>query len=522
MKSASKPLILSPQDSISDIIYQIKSYVLKQEETLIYIPEEMYLLYNTVNRGLFVHTIKQLMGRYRIELFTGDHSLAGLLQSENIQISTSDEPTITATIQGEDANPYMNFFQELPLSHNNSSESKEPSLPEPLFDTPIEGQQISSPKKTSAQKSPSGSFGKWMLGIFFLLLFSLVGAAIAIPQAEVKITANTESLSKDFDISFDPTVTDISVENRTIPSKIEAITASVEGTYEGTGTQSGQSRASATITIVNETSSSQQLVEKTRFLSDSGKQFRLSKTVNVPAKGEVKGEIIADGVGESYNIKAGKLTIPGLEDNSVKFKGIYGNLERDINNGALEDSSIVTEEDITKARLDLQKQLSEVINKQISERKDTQSLVVESKLTDITYTGLPSVGDKSRSFTVKATTSTDGVFYQEDDLNRLMKSLIETQVLDSKSLNESIEITFDKPEQFSTKEAVKTRVYVKYSLNQNINSQEIANVLRLKPLPQAKEYMKSIDGVSNVDIQLNPSFMPILPVINSRIRIIVE
>lgn len=514
MKSTSKPLILSPQDSISDIVYQIKSYVIKQEKTLIYIPEDMYLLYNTINRGLFIHTIKQLMGRYTIELFTGDSSLAALLQTENIQISTSDEPTITNIIQGEDSNPYMNFFQELPVSKNSMSELKESPLPEPLFDTQLDIQQIAPNKKSS-----SGLFGKWMLGLLFFLIITLVVAVIVIPEAEVKIITNTESLSKDFEINFDPTATDISVENRTIPSKIEAITASVEGTYEGTGTQSGQSKASATITIVNETSSSQQLIERTRFLSESGKQFRLSKTVTVPAKGEVKGEIIADGVGDSYNIKAGKLTIPGLEDNPVKFKGVYGNLDRDINNGALSDSSVVIADDITKARLDLQKKLSEVINTQISEREDTQSLVVESKLTDITYTGLPAVGDKSRSFTVKATTSTDGVFYKEEDLDRLMKSLLEKQVLDLINISE---ITFDKPEQFSIKEAVKTRVYIKYSLNQNINSQEISNSLRLKTLSQGEEYMKNIDGVSGVDVKLNPSFIPIFPVINSRIRITVE
>lgn len=522
MKSNSKPLILSPQDSISDIIYQIKSYVLKQEKTLIYIPEEMYLLYNTVNRGLFIHTIKQLMGRYPIELFTGDHSLAGLLQAENIQISTSDGPTIASTIHGDDSNPYTNFFQELPVSNNSISELKESPLSEPLFDTHLDVPQIGLNKESTTKKSSSGSFGKWMMGLLFFLIITLVVAVLVVPQAEVKIITNTESLSKDFDVNFDPTATDISVENRTIPSKIEAITASVEGTYEGTGTQSGQSKASATIMIVNETSSSQQLVERTRFLSESGKQFRLSKTVTIPAKGEVKGEIIADGVGESYNIKAGKLTIPGLEDNPAKFKGVYGNLDRDINNGALSDSSVVVADDLTKARLDLQKKLSEVINTQISEREDTQSLVVESKLTDITYTGLPNVGDKLRSFTVKATTSTNGVFYKEEDLDRLMNSLLEKQVLDLNNLNHTSEITFDRPEQFSIKEAVKTRVYAKYSLNQNINSQEISNSLRLKTLSQGEEYIKNIEGVSSVDIKLNPSFIPIFPVINSRIRIMVE
>lgn len=525
MKSSQKPLILSPQDSIADIIYQIKRYVLQQDKTLIYIPEGMYSLYNSVNRGLLIHTIKQLIGRYSIELFSADHTLVSLLQNEQIPISTSsDPPKSDIPIGLEPFNleetPYTDFLQE---SASNSQAESIPSSA-PLFDAETPAYISSDKHKPIPTKKEHGnsSVWKWVWGLFICGIIVLAVIVVYFPEAEIKIVSNKESLSKDFDINFDPSITDISVENRTIPSTVDAISASVEGTYEGTGNRAGNTKASGMITIKNETTTEQQLIATTRFLSESGKQFRLSKTVTVPAKGEVKAEITADGVGESYNIKPGKLTIPGLEDNKVKYTGIYGELETAINNGAVADSAIITEEDITKARLDLQKKLSEVINTQISERKDTKSLVVETKLTDITYTGLPTAGDQGRSFTVKASTSANGVFYKEENLNTIMKSLLESQVLDSKSLSDTLTVTLDTPEKFSTKDVVKTRAYVKYSIIPELNMEEVKNDLILKTPSQAEDYLKKIEGVNAVNIQLNPGLLPVLPVLPSRIRIIIE
>jgi hypothetical protein len=507
-----KPLILNPKDGISDIVYQIKSDVLKGGKILIYIPDNMDILYNPVNRGLFVHTIKQLISQHDIELFSADNDLVSLLSVSDIPITTSDTiPQITPDRTVIENDPYTDFFG-YQLNQNTVNSNPETIFqPEPANPQPL-------PKKKS--DGPSWKF--LLAGMIIVTIILVAIAAILIPRADITITTKLESLSKDFDITFDPGITDISVENKAIPSTMDTISASVEGTYEASGSQDGGTKASGTIMIKNETSTSQSLVSNTRFLSTKGKQFRLVDAVTIPAKDSIEGKIIADNTGEDYNIPPGKLTIPGFEDNPTKFASIYGELGTALNNGASQDGIVVTEQDIEKARTDLQKKLTEVVNKQVGERKDSKALAIQTKLNDIQYTGLPNPGDRARSFTVKASGNLQGVFYKEEDLDKLIKSLLASQVIESRELGSDIKINFDPPQEFPNKQAVKSRVYVDYSLQPKFDEGGISRNIRLKTVSQAQDYIKGLDNVDSADLKLIPGFSPVLPILSSRIRIIIK
>ena len=69
MKSK-KPLILSPKDSLSDIIYQLKTLAAQNQSIAVYIPDSMYVLYNPVNRELLSNNIQQLTTKYDINLYS--------------------------------------------------------------------------------------------------------------------------------------------------------------------------------------------------------------------------------------------------------------------------------------------------------------------------------------------------------------------------------------------------------------------------------------------------------------------
>jgi hypothetical protein len=513
---AKKPLILNPKDGISDIVYQIKSDIVKGGEVLIYIPDNMDILYNPVNRGLFIHTIKQLLLKNNIELFSSDSALVSLLLVSGIPITTSETiPHISSDVTGIDNDPYTNFFG-YQLNQNTANSTSESNLIDVFQPEPA------NPQPLTKKKSDNPSWKFLLSGMIIVTIIFVAVAAILIPRADITITTKLESLSKDFDITFDPNITDISIENKAIPSNIDTISASVDGTYEATGSQVGGTKASGIITIKNTTSASQSLVPNTRFLSTKGKQFRLVEAVTIPAKSSEPAKIIADNLGEDYNIPAGKLTIPGFEDNPTKFAAIYGELGTAISNGASEDGIVVVEKDIEKARTDLQKKLTEVVNKQVGERKDTKALAIQTKLNDIQFTGLPNIGDRSRSFTVKASGNLQGLFYKEENLDTLIQSLLASQVIDSRELGSAININFDPPQEFPNKQAVKSRVYVDYSLQPKFDEGDISRNIRFKTISQAQDYIKSLDNVDSADLKLIPGFSPVLPVLSSRISIIIK
>jgi hypothetical protein len=524
MKShtSKKSIIINPKDSLSDIIYQIKSYVLQNKNTSVYIPDAMYMLYNPVNRELFINNIKQLSDKYDIDLYSTDNSLINLLKAADIKIKYLDniqDIEDDASHQQDDATyidflAYKQAIQDNPEQHSIQSE--------PIFQASNRDNSVNIPtKRHTNNNSKPHSKGLLYLAIILGVVFASLLSLVFIPKAEITIKTKTEELSKDFEVTFDPNITDISLENRTVPSMVDIISASVDGTYEATGSQTGGTRAEGAITIINKTSTSQQLVVNTRFRSEKGKQFRLIESVIVPANASIEAKIRAESIGIDYNIPAGKLTIPGLEDTPTKFASIYGELKTDLKNGTSEDGTVVTNEDIDKARVDLQNKLTEVVNSQVTEKEDLKALAVQSKLNDIKYEGLPNAGEGIRSFNVKASSSLSGVFYKEEDLDKVIKSLLETQVLESQQLGD-INIRFDRQQEFPDKQAVKIRVYVNYKIQTKFEKDKIINSIRLKTVSQSKSYLENLDNVDTVELFLTPSFGPILPVLKSRITINVE
>jgi hypothetical protein len=524
MKShnSKKSIILNPKDTLADVIYQIKSYAIQNKNTSVYIPDNIYLLYNNVNRELFTNNVNQLSDKYDIDLYSTDHNLINLLKLNGTKIKYLDnikDIDIEDSANQQEDEPYTDFLaykqiiQDNPIQHSVQSE--------PIFKSSTNGNGPQIPPQRHINDSKPISKSLLYTGVFLGVVFASLLSLIIIPKAEITIKTKTEELSKDFEVNFDPNITDISSENRTIPSIINTISASVDGTYEATGSQVGGTKAEGKINIINKTSTSQQLVSNTRLRSEKGKQFRLTESVTVPANSSITANIRADGIGSDYNISAGKLTIPGLEDNPTKFSSIYAELKEDLKNGTTEDGTVVTAEDLDKARVDLQKKLTEVVNNQVASKEGFKSLAVQSKLNEIKYEGLPKTGDGIRSFNVKASSSLDGFFYKEEDLDKIIKSLLETQVLESQKLGD-INIRFDRQQEFPNKQAVKVRVYVDYNIQNEFDKDKLANDIRLKTVVQSKSYLENLDNVDTVDLNITPSFSPILPVLKSRINIIVQ
>jgi hypothetical protein len=516
-----KPLVLSPKDSLSDIIYQIKASAIQNQNTDIYIPDSIYMFYNPLNRELFSNTIQQLSTKYNINLYSTDRNLIELMRISNIKVSFIDniisgEEEILDMSEQEIYTDFLTYKQAI----QDSSNIQHSTLSEPLFEVNNKNINYNNSSISSNTNKPISKvilYFSIILGIVFASLLSL----ILIPKADITIKTKAEELSKDFEITFDPNITDISSENRTIPSLINTISASVDGTYVATGSQVGGTKAEGKITIVNKTSTSQQLVANTRFRSDKNKQFRLVDSVTVPANSSIIATIKAEAIGTEYNIPAGKLTIPGLEDNPSKFASIYGELKESLKNGATEDGTVVTDQDLDKARVDLQNKLTEVVNTQVTEKDGLKSLVIQSELKEIKYEGLPNVGDRIRSFNVKANSSLDGVFYKTEDLDKLVKSLLEKQVLESQELI-NVTVKFDQQQEFANKQAVKVRIYVNYNINNKFDKNKLANKIKLKTINQAKSYLQELDNIDSVEVNLTPRFSPILPVLSSRINIIFE
>jgi len=266
------------------------------------------------------------------------------------------------TERGEDD---LDSFLKKPLK----PEEDFTSVEEPLISEAdiLEGPEHLSPKT------------KKTLGQFFSLrFFSFFVAAAALyfilPKAEIEIVPKSEVITQDFSVSADKAVVRLDSSQNKIPAQLIRLDKVESKSFVATGQRQLNEKATGIITIFNEFSSSPQaLVEKTRFVSEGGKTFRITKSITVPGAKIEEGRIIASSIdatvvadqpGEDYNIGPSRFNIPGFQG-SPKYEGFYGVSKNSMSGGAVGIMTVVSQEDFDQAKADLWQALKPVLDQEI-------------------------------------------------------------------------------------------------------------------------------------------------------------
>lgn len=130
------------------------------------------------------------------------------------------------------------------------------------------------------------------------LLFVVVGF-FAISRGRVFVTLKTETVPVDMPVEVFGFVREVNIEGQE--------TAAVP---QGTTTVG---KARGTVTLINTSGAPQPLVATTRLLTPDNVLFRITKSVTIPAKGQINVEAAADEAGKRGEIGPTTFTIPGLK-----------------------------------------------------------------------------------------------------------------------------------------------------------------------------------------------------------------
>lgn len=277
-----------------------------------------------------------------------------------------------------------------------------------------------------------GGKGKsWFAGFVVISVLFLVGtgAFIFLPKAEISVVPM--SVSQDIGMEFDGRTDATAEGERVVPVRIVEKEETVTVTGETSGSSSGNgSKASGKILIYNEYGSdSQQLVATTRFQSEDGKIFRLTKGVTVPGvterngqrePGVVEADVVADGSGSEYNIGTTNFSIPGFSG-SAKAGKIYAKSKSSMSGGSSVGQSgatSVSAADLEKAKGDatetFRRSFSDTLSRDLAQN---EQFIPETF--DIAVVGNPSapgVGSVASSFEYKATFHAKAFVFSEDEL----------------------------------------------------------------------------------------------------------
>jgi len=285
-------------------------------------------------------------------------------------------------------------------------------------------------------------------GAGVLLLIFAVYLFFKLPKAEITIWPKTDVLSFKEAITADKAISEISLENKTIPAQY--LEQEKEGTEEfsATGSASNDGKASGTITVYNKYDKMEPLSLKagTHFLSDSGKYFVTLSKITVPAgkkqgaklvPGSVNVKVQAEESGPGYNIKPAKFSVPKLAGTPYYYS-INGESFQAMAGGYTGNIKKVTEDDILQAKDSLGKKLSdeakESLKKNISSEYILLDEAVSAEILSLSASVKPgTVADK---FSYTAKVKAKGIIFKKSDVDKLAKDYLASQVKEGRIMLE--------------------------------------------------------------------------------------
>lgn len=562
MKKASQQLyqtnhvILHQDDILTDIISSIKAA--KKEDLVIVVPENMRLFHHRLNVKILAKEILPLP--YQVTFFSTDFEVIDMFREAGLKATASqeiredtfqaveekvnqpEEPLNTTisqipepssfflNLQGDAAETESNAWtnndspqtlQQIKHESPTSSVSDSFSLPLHQFESEPKSEFQGSHEKPKTLIKESPKFTRWAVIGGVLLFFGLIIAAISIPSVDIEIMYESNYLQKDIEVTLDTVVETLDVQNSVLPAQIKTFTAETSGTLTATGENTTATRARATVTVFNNTSTSQPLVSSTRLQNSDDVQFRITESINVPAGGSLQVEMLADGEGAKYNIQPGRLTIPGLAGTPSRFQNIYAELSEPITSGTAGGEKAVTEEDIQKFRDEMTKKLTDQIALQVQQDTTENLKIINTRdvLENVNYDGLPTAGDAGETFEVTATSTIDGIYYDNAQALQLAAATVQEQVLDGQTLGESLSISFASPEEVEGTSQFNTRMYIEYIIVDDITQEKIRQDLAGKTFSEVQEYADTFNYVSELNVYVRPGFWPIMPFLGRNIDV---
>ncbi len=363
------------------------------------------------------------------------------------------------------------------------------------------------------------------------VLFVLVaGVAVAVAWSAVGAEAEVIVLSEPVDMSVKTEMT-VGVGEGRVQGKIVVVEETTSGTYPVVGgtTASAPVRVRGTVSIQNDYSKSQPLVEKTRVAMEDGRVFRLVKGVTVPAGGSVNVEVLADKIGEDQLLKKGdKLSIPGLNSDIRKFFVVTASddfVARPDGTPAA-TGKVVTQQALDMAVAELEGKVDVVL----TEKAKAEAAGLKAAGKTLVFTTLkravsPAVGETGESFTVTVQRKAVAVFYDQAGVDKFVAQEAVSKVAVGRVIGrvmpESVEVEVGSVDEVAKSATLVATAVALTTVSAQSPALDVSQFVGITA-EAAKKYAEKIAGVASVSVEVKPFWMGSLPKDPAKIKVSVR
>ncbi len=354
--------------------------------------------------------------------------------------------------------------------------------------------------------------------IISTLVIVLVLSGIFVSRSGAKVYVYAKELSQS---------SNVSVEN--IPYTTVEITSEKTVSIKATGEEKVTEKAKGKITIYNEYEETEQrLLKNTRFESPNGLIYRIPSSVIVPGSkrddkgnvvaGKLEVEIVADEVGEKYNIGASKFTVPGFKD-LPQFESFYAKSEGDIAGGFDGIRKVISESDRQESETLLKNQLKEALLTEAKSKTTPENLVLADESMILYEILSDKVEGNNVSISAKGTIKATSFDYQNFS-NTIAKSSI-TQFSEFENVVitniDKLNISVSKQENDST---AKIELSGSIDFLWKNNEEELKRAIAGTDKNSIKDTVELFPGITKISSEVRPMWKKTFPEDVSKIEII--
>jgi len=492
-----KHVIIHRNDTVSDILYSIRE--VEGDNVVVYLPDQMKTLSHASNARLLKRELDR--GSKNVVFCSPDPAITRELERQGLDVETDSAGMDEADMaKDEERDPFAQFFGE---SQPHEAE----------FEARREVNTYAPAKKKPWYAHFWAITGGLLLGV----LVALVAVMYYVPQATVTLAFEGEQLKREYKVAFDPSAEKVDNNNLVMPATLKTKQGRVSQTFESSGKAQKDVKTKLQLTVKNERSTEQSLVENTRFKSSQGYVYRTVEGVSVPAGGEVTVAAIATKPGYKYNLSPdARLEIVALGTDRVY--GLVKSVER---SGSEQGTRYISDKDRSKAQEKLKQMLAQKLSKQITKDKDTIGLLSSAQFfKDVSYKRLPKAGTETESFRPTLEAKLEVLAYDEAALLQMVNERVKQQMPEGQNLSDKVRLTFSEPlADTQLNNGVTVRVFVEYVTHANLDRDQIRSDLTMKSFSQVREYMQQYAKAKEVNVELSPRVWPRMPFFKRNITV---
>ena len=293
-------------------------------------------------------------------------------------------------------------------------------------------------------------------------------------------------------------------------------------TYPATDIEVISEEVIGKVILINNYSKNQPLVATTRLLSPDNKLFRIKKTVNVPAGGQLEVEVYADEPGQDMIIGPAHFTIPGLW--AGLQDEIYGESKEPMKYSR-QVKKYIKQDDIDKAVKDLKQSLLDKATTEVSENYQTyDQAIYDIDNNSISQQIDGKVGDEVEEFTITMKTLVTTVAFMDDEIYKLARQKLISVLPDDKQLSDfskdDIGYSLNNYNIYQGMASLNINFAGKMIIKQGASIVDREKLIGLNQ-QQLSAYLDNLPEAASYEIKFYPSFIKKAPSLVDRIELII-